>query len=76
MKGVLGRDEILPLVLALDSKHIVIQAPPYLRSQYYNCKGSLSIMLLAVVSANYCFQVNDNGASGNESKAGTLCELA
>ena len=31
-----------------------------------------AIMLLAVVFTNYCFQVNDVGASGKETNAATL----
>lgn len=43
-------------------------------NQSSNCKGSPSIKRLVVVFANYCLQVNDVGAFGKTSNAGTLCE--
>jgi hypothetical protein len=36
---------------SIDGKHIVIQAPPCSGSQFYNYKGTYSVVFLAVVEA-------------------------
>ncbi|CDQ64091.1 unnamed protein product [Oncorhynchus mykiss] len=57
---------------SIDEKHVEIQAPPCSGSQFYNYKGTYSVVLLAVVDAIYCFHVVDVGAYGKGSDGGTL----
>lgn len=40
---------------AMDGKHIVIMPPPNSSSYYFNCKHTLSIVLLAIVDADFKF---------------------
>ena len=55
---------------AIDGKHIRMQAPPSSGSQFYNYKHFHSIVLLAVVCANYTFTLVDIGDCGRHSDGG------
>ena len=57
---------------AIDGKHIRMQAPPSSESQFYNYKHFHSIVLLAVVCANYTFTLVDIGDCGRHSDGGVF----
>lgn len=57
-------------VLAIDGKHIRIKCPYNTGSLFYNYKEYFSIVLMAMVDANYKFVFIDVGSFGREGDSG------
>ena len=49
---------------ALDGKRVLISKPPHSGSEYYDYKSHFSVILLAMVDANYKFMYVNVGAVG------------
>ena len=48
----------------------MIQAPPNCGSEFFNYKGSNSVVLMAIVDHDYCFRYVNIGANGRNSDGG------
>lgn len=56
----------------MDGKHVLINKPPKSGSYFFNYKGTFSIVLFAIVNANYEFIYIHEGTNGRISDGGVL----
>jgi hypothetical protein len=57
---------------AIDWKHVLLQCPRNSTSEYLNYKNTFSIVLFALVDANYNFMFVDAGCQGRISDSGVF----
>lgn len=61
---------------AMDGKHVIIKCPANSSADYFNYKKSFSIILFAVVDANYNFLFIDVGTNGRANDAHVFSKSA
>lgn len=68
-----GYEKLFPHCIgALDGKHVVLESPVHSGSEFFNYKKDFSIVLLALVDADYRFIFADVGCQGRMSDGGVL----